>query len=200
MKEVLQSLVDDDLVNTDKCGNQVVFWCLPSEASQKVRTFHNSQLMGLSTCSSRTNAPGIRHVPSLFSTVLSFVFQKKAKLAALQAELAEKEAAIEDQEKKAKELSVGRETSDVNAQLLATVEVKKRRVEELDAELSRFAELDPEHIERIKESMIPVRDAANRWTDNVFSCISWVSDRFGVERSLMYKQFDIPEDMDYLEG
>ncbi|CAN8070400.1 unnamed protein product [Agarophyton chilense] len=35
VKEVLQSLVDDNMVNTDKCGVQTVFWCLPSEASQK---------------------------------------------------------------------------------------------------------------------------------------------------------------------
>lgn len=35
VKEVLQSLVDDNLVNTDKCGVQTVFWSLPSEASQK---------------------------------------------------------------------------------------------------------------------------------------------------------------------
>lgn len=36
VKEVLQSLADDNLVNTDKCGVQTVFWSLPSEASQKV--------------------------------------------------------------------------------------------------------------------------------------------------------------------
>lgn len=36
VKEVLQSLVDDGLVSSDKCGVQTVFWCLPSEAVQKV--------------------------------------------------------------------------------------------------------------------------------------------------------------------
>lgn len=37
VKEVLQSLVDDGLVSSDKCGVQTVFWCLPSEAVQKKR-------------------------------------------------------------------------------------------------------------------------------------------------------------------
>lgn len=36
VKEVLQSLVDDGMVSSDKCGVQTVFWCLPSEAVQKV--------------------------------------------------------------------------------------------------------------------------------------------------------------------
>lgn len=36
VKEVLQSLVDDGLVSSDKCGVQTVFWCLPSETVQKV--------------------------------------------------------------------------------------------------------------------------------------------------------------------
>lgn len=37
VKEVLQSLVDDGMVSSDKCGVQTVFWCLPSEAVQKKR-------------------------------------------------------------------------------------------------------------------------------------------------------------------
>lgn len=37
VKDVVQSLVDDDLVCTDKCGTQTLFWCLPSAAAQKVR-------------------------------------------------------------------------------------------------------------------------------------------------------------------
>ncbi|KAA8499187.1 Meiotic nuclear division protein 1-like [Porphyridium purpureum] len=37
VKEVLQSLVDDDMVSSDKCGVQTVFWCLPSESVQKKR-------------------------------------------------------------------------------------------------------------------------------------------------------------------
>ncbi|KAF6000933.1 Meiotic nuclear division protein 1 [Cyanidiococcus yangmingshanensis] len=35
VKDVLQSLVDDDLVNTDKCGVQTIYWCLPSEGIAK---------------------------------------------------------------------------------------------------------------------------------------------------------------------
>ncbi len=37
MKDVLQSLVDDNLVYSDKCGNQTVYWALPSAATQARR-------------------------------------------------------------------------------------------------------------------------------------------------------------------
>jgi DNA-binding transcriptional regulator GbsR (MarR family) len=37
VKDVLQSLVDDDLVSTDKCGVQTVYWCLPSDGVAKRR-------------------------------------------------------------------------------------------------------------------------------------------------------------------
>ena len=37
VKEVLQSLVDDSMVDTEKIGTSVYFWALPSKASQNVR-------------------------------------------------------------------------------------------------------------------------------------------------------------------
>jgi len=37
VKEVVQSLADDDMVFSDKCGVQTVFWCLPSDNVQKKR-------------------------------------------------------------------------------------------------------------------------------------------------------------------
>ena len=36
VKEVLQSLVDDGMVDTDKIGTSVYFWAFPSKASQNV--------------------------------------------------------------------------------------------------------------------------------------------------------------------
>ena len=62
-------------------------------------------------------------------------------------------------------------------------------------------------------------DAANRWTgwqlkphssdtpihvytcviaDNVFAVKSWCKNKFGFEDSVINKQFDIPEDFDYI--
>lgn len=95
--------------------------------------------------------------------------------------------------------SAGREETEEHAELLRAIAEKNARIAELDKELDRFAEFDPDHVERINASMPAVRDAANRWTDNLFCCQSWIVDKFSIERSVFCKQFDVPADLDYLE-
>ena len=36
VKEILQSLVDDGMVDSDKIGTSIYFWAFPSKASQNV--------------------------------------------------------------------------------------------------------------------------------------------------------------------
>ncbi len=43
------------------------------------------------------------------------------------------------------------------------------------------------------------QDAANRWTDNVFTIRSWLVDKFNVESNMLNKRFGIPEDFDYVD-
>ena len=38
VKDVLQSLVDDDLVDSDRIGTSNYFWAFPSKASNQVRS------------------------------------------------------------------------------------------------------------------------------------------------------------------
>lgn len=44
-----------------------------------------------------------------------------------------------------------------------------------------------------------LHEAANRWTDNVFSTKSWCKKKLNCEDSVLDKQFGIPSDFDYLE-
>lgn len=44
-----------------------------------------------------------------------------------------------------------------------------------------------------------MRDAANRWTDNIFCIRSWVKNKFNMEEKVLNKHFGIPDDLDYLE-
>ena len=39
VKDILQSLVDDGMVDTDKIGTSVYFWAFPSKAGQNVIPF-----------------------------------------------------------------------------------------------------------------------------------------------------------------
>eukprot|EP00171_Calliarthron_tuberculosum_P008255 IDg8255t1 len=159
VKEVLQSLVDDDLVNTDKCGNQTVYWCLPSEASQK----------------------------------------RKAKLEKLRAELAAKEKKHSSLQEVLVDLEEGREESEERTNFLKKLTELQEKDAELDKNLARFAVFDPTSIAKMKEQSAKAKECANRWTDNIFNCQTWAKTKFSMDRRDFGKQFEIPDELDYLE-
>ena len=43
------------------------------------------------------------------------------------------------------------------------------------------------------------KDAANRWTDNIFAVKAWCKNKFFIEESELDKQFDIDPELDYLD-
>lgn len=47
VKEVLQSLVDDNLVDTDKIGTSIYFWAYPSKAMHTVRSARIRQALSI---------------------------------------------------------------------------------------------------------------------------------------------------------
>jgi len=159
VKEVLQSLVDDSMVDTDKIGTSIYFWAFPSKASQN----------------------------------------RKRKLDELEIkfkEVEKKQHLLTENLKKAK---VGKEDSDEREEVLE--ELTKRQTEKdlICKSLEKYRECDPEVIQKVKDQTLEARDAANRWTDNVFSIKSWIKRKFSFEDSVIDKQFGIPSDFDYVE-
>lgn len=70
---------------------------------------------------------------------------------------------------------------------------------EMETELERLKECDPEVLESMKKETLIAREATNRWTDNVFTIKSWCVKKFGVEQKTIDKNFGIPEDFDYVD-
>ena len=50
VKEILTSLVDDGMVDTDKIGTSVYFWAFPSKASQNVSVYLDYCLISVQGC------------------------------------------------------------------------------------------------------------------------------------------------------
>lgn len=159
VKEVVQSLVDDNLVYTDKCGVQTVFWALPSEISQK----------------------------------------KKTTRGMLQVSLENKKKEEKDFNKMIEQAKIGREKTDQREQLLKEIAKKEKKIEELDVCLARFQEFDPEQMSKLEDDIKQIRQATNRWVDNIFNCQSWVCKKFVMDKKDFDAQFQIPTDLDYLE-
>ncbi|KAF9090566.1 Meiotic nuclear division protein 1 [Mortierella sp. GBA35] len=77
-----------------------------------------------------------------------------------------------------------------------------REAEELDAqcqkELKQYSDNDPTLIDAQKKYSQVAKDAANRWTENIFTFQSYCVDKFNVDRQEFNKNFGIPEDLDTL--
>ncbi|XP_048775211.2 meiotic nuclear division protein 1 homolog [Ostrea edulis] len=159
VKEILTSLVDDGMVDTDKIGTSVYFWAFPSKASQ-------NRKRKLDDLINRNN------------------------------ELDEKKRTLENNIKKAK---IGKEDSEKRSQIIQDLDGKKQEKASLLKEIDKYRECDPEVIEAVQKQTGEAKEAANRWTDNVFSIKSWIKNKFQFEESVIDKQFGIPDDFDYVE-
>lgn len=83
--------------------------------------------------------------------------------------------------------------------LLKDLAEKEELCQKLKTELDGYKECDPEVLEKMVEETSIAHEAANRWTDNIFSIKSWCTKNFGVDEKAIDKNFGIPEDFDYLE-
>ncbi|GAQ82512.1 Meiotic nuclear division protein [Klebsormidium nitens] len=162
IKDVLQSLVDDDLVFKDKIGTSVYFWSLPSRAVNQL---------------SQTRS-------------------------ALESKLERAKKRRLELETRKEESTRGRENSSGREQALKQLKEAEAKSKALKDELARFADNDPAALEAMKSASKVMRDAANRWTDNIFSLQSWCANNFEHMREALaglYKEIGIPEEFDYLE-
>ncbi|XP_033114051.1 meiotic nuclear division protein 1 homolog [Anneissia japonica] len=159
VKEVVQSLVDDAMVDTDRIGTSNYFWAFPSKASQT----------------------------------------RKRKILDLSEALEQSETKHKVTKKKIQEAVKGKEDSDERTDVLKELQEKEKRLAEVSAELERFRDCDPEVMDNMKKESKTALEAANRWTDNIFSIQSWCRKKFSIETKKLNKQFGIPEDFDYIE-
>uniref|UniRef100_A0A8D0HDZ2 Meiotic nuclear division protein 1 homolog n=1 Tax=Sphenodon punctatus TaxID=8508 RepID=A0A8D0HDZ2_SPHPU len=143
VKEILQSLVDDGMVDTDRIGTSNYFWAFPSKA------FHT----------------------------------RKRKLEALETKVILQAVCILEE----------------RAALLKELAALRQKKEQLKAEIEKYKECDPDVVEEICQANRVAKEAANRWTDNIFSIKSWAKRKFGFEENRIDKTFGIPEDFDYID-
>nr|XP_026693349.1 meiotic nuclear division protein 1 homolog [Ciona intestinalis] len=159
VKEVLQGLVDDDLVNCEKVGSSSYYWTFSSQAL-------NDRL---------------KKTKKLNDELQNFT----KKLASTNRGLAEAEETRKD--------SKGREEL---LQELAKLEKEKAN---LQLEIAKYKECDPEVVNAITDETQIAKESANRWTDNMFNLKSWIKRKFPIDEAVINKQFEIPEELDYVE-
>ncbi|NXT47270.1 MND1 protein, partial [Pluvianellus socialis] len=159
VKEILQSLVDDGMVDTDRIGTSNYFWAFPSKA----------------------------------------LHARKRKLEELESQFAEGSQKKEALQKSIEKSKIGREDTAERAALIEELAALRQKKEQLKAEIDKYRECDPDVVEEMRRTNKVAKEAANRWTDNIFSIKSWAKRKFGFEESRIDKSFGIPEDFDYID-
>lgn len=97
------------------------------------------------------------------------------------------------------EASEGKEESDERNNYLQQLEEIRKERANVATQLKRFEELDPELIEKIRSDVKTCKDSANRWTDNVFSLVSYCKNKFNMDSKTIYQMFEISEEFDNIE-
>uniref|UniRef100_A0A2K6SWA3 Meiotic nuclear division protein 1 homolog n=1 Tax=Saimiri boliviensis boliviensis TaxID=39432 RepID=A0A2K6SWA3_SAIBB len=150
VKEILQSLVDDGMVDCEQIGTSHYYWAFPSKA----------------------------------------LHAGKRKLEALESQFLQKRT------EKAK---IGRCETEERAVLAKELSSLRDQREQLKAEVEKYKDCDPQVVAEIRRANKVAKEAANRWTDNIFAIKSWAKRKFGFEESKIDKTFGIPKDFDYID-
>lgn len=104
-----------------------------------------------------------------------------------------------DLDQKIIEAEAGREKSDEREELQSTLDAQEAKYKELNKELMHFRDCDPATLELKEKAMAVAKDAANRWTDNIFILQSYCRQFFNMSTEDFCRQFEIPEDLDNIE-
>ncbi|RLW09189.1 hypothetical protein DV515_00002649, partial [Chloebia gouldiae] len=86
------------------------------------------------------------------------------------AESSQKKEALQKSIEKSK---IGREDTVDRAALLKELAALRQEKEQLKTEIDKYRECDPDVVEEMRQTNQVAKEAANRWTDNIFSIKSW---------------------------
>ncbi|KAM9086868.1 tripartite motif-containing protein 2 isoform 4-T6 [Megaptera novaeangliae] len=159
VKEVLQSLVDDGMVDCERIGTSNYYWAFPSKA----------------------------------------LHARKRKLEVLESQLSEGNQKHANLQKSIEKAKIGRHETEERTLLAKELSSLRDQREQLKAEVEKYKECDPQVVEEIRQANEVAKEAANRWTDNIFAIKSWAKRKFGFEENKIDKNFGIPEDFDYID-
>ncbi|XP_018935333.1 meiotic nuclear division protein 1 homolog isoform X1 [Cyprinus carpio] len=168
VKEVLQSLVDDNMVDTERVGTSNYYWAFPSKALH-ARKCRLEEL-------ERQHEDGNQRKKALQQAV------DKAKVG---------REVNEERENLLKELTALKQQRD---QLKAELEKYKECDPEVVEEIRKANITAKEAVSRWTDQI----SAKSQTQDNVFAIKSWAKKKFGFENSSLDKAFGIPEDFDYI--
>lgn len=107
---------------------------------------------------------------------------------------------IAEAEAKLADAKRGREDEDgERPKKLARLGELKKMKESMEVELGKLKENDPQALANLEKELKLVTEAANRWTDNVFLCKSYLTKKRGITNKEAWKLLGVSPEFDYPE-
>ena len=130
---------------------------------------------------------------------LSMDTQNKKKLQALEQELGDIEASTVIWEKKLEDAQKERTMDpEKRAALEAELELQETKLKARRDKIEQHQGGDPAEYDEIVAGIEVAKQAAERWTDNIFAMIKLLRGK-GIEKKDIYQAFSLSKDFDYLE-
>jgi Leucine zipper with capping helix domain/Mnd1 HTH domain len=178
-----QSLIDDGLVDKEKVGGTNYFWSFPAKKDSLDQKRHEK--------------------------VLAQIAQLKTSIDEAQVALQDAKRGREDDEEELDTADAPSNEADNSdegvkdrpvrqsraAKLQRLEEISKQRVEAA-AELDKLKENDPQSLADLDRELSLVQQAANRWTDNIFNCQSYLIKKRGMDKKEAMKILGITSTFD----
>lgn len=156
--DIHQSLIDDGLVEKEKIGGSNYCWSFKAKKDRLAQLAHQQ--------------------------TLDRIQELKPKVEEAKAELADAKRGREDEDPVNTTDDTGNNptaiTSSRAAKLARLEELAKRKVV-IEAELETLKENDPAALADLEKELKLVKEAANRWTDNIFECKSYLVKKRGMD-------------------
>lgn len=115
----------------------------------------------------------------------------------LSASISSMESEIASLEAQIAELEPGREDSEERTRLDSEVSEIQKQLDEVQLISQSYEALNPESIRKAQRHAEIALEAANRWTDNIFTIKSWCVKKFNLPGSQFDKNFQLDESFDY---
>ncbi|XP_012258729.2 meiotic nuclear division protein 1 homolog isoform X2 [Athalia rosae] len=93
----------------------------------------------------------------------------------------------------------GKEDTIARQKIMQEITMLQRKESQLQNEVAKHGENEPETIAQMSETAQKYKDAVNVWTDNVFAIQRWCKNKFDISETDLNKQFNISRDLDYIE-
>lgn len=207
--DINQSLIDDGLVDKEKIGGSNYFWSFPAKKDAAMQVKHQETLKRIESLQAAVTEANARLIDAKRGReededdIAQVKTEKDGDVIMAEPEAAEKgdgtgEGGESGPAKVAMEMDAVTTKPKGSSRAFKLQRLQEIATErkKLEAELESLKENDPQALADLEKELKLVTEAANRWTDNIFNCKTYLTKKRGMDRKDANKILGITDNFD----